>query len=93
MERSLYVISYDISDDRTRTRTAHLLEEYGQRVQYSVFEVWLHERELVKLRTRLAKTVEQEGSVRIYPLCAACRASAEVLGEGGLTDELGLIIL
>ena len=33
----LYVISYDIPDDKRRKKIADLLEGYGQRVQYSVF--------------------------------------------------------
>ena len=93
MARSLYLISYDISSDRTRTRVAHLLEGYGERVQFSVFEVWLDDRERAKLRARLAKAVAEEGSVRLYGLCATCRERAEVLGKGDLTEELGLLIV
>ena len=93
MARSLYVISYDISDDRTRSKVAHLLEAHGRRVQYSVFEVWLDARELAKLRGRLTKAVEAEGSVRLYALCGACLERAEVLGCGELTEEMGLIII
>ncbi len=93
MARRLYLISYDITNDRARTRLAHLLEEYGQRVQYSVFEVWLSEVELARLRSRLAFVVEEEGSVRLYGLCAACQKRVEVLGRGSLTKELGLLII
>jgi CRISPR-associated protein Cas2 len=38
----LYVISYDIPDDKRRKKIADLLEGYGQRVQYSVFECQLN---------------------------------------------------
>jgi len=93
MARSLYLVSYDISDNRTRARLAHLLEGYGQRVQYSVFELWLTEKELDKLRPRLADAVEAEGTVRLYSLCAACRERVQVWGEGERTEELGLLIL
>lgn len=34
----LYLISYDIAVDKRRTKIAKLLEGFGQRVQYSVFE-------------------------------------------------------
>ncbi len=34
-----WLIAYDISLDERRTRIAHLLESYGDRVQYSVFVV------------------------------------------------------
>lgn len=93
MARSLYLVSYDISDNRTRTRVGHLLEGYGERVQLSVFEVWLNDGELGKLRGRLTKAVEREGSVRIYALCAACRGRVEILGSGELSAEVGLLII
>lgn len=34
----MYVISYDISNDKIRTKIAKELENYGRRVQFSVFE-------------------------------------------------------
>ena len=33
-----FVVSYDISDDKRRTKIHNTLKSYGQRVQYSVFE-------------------------------------------------------
>lgn len=93
MARSLYLVSYDISDDRARTRMAHLLESYGQRVQYSVFELWLTERELDRLQAQLEKAVEAEGAVRLYYLCAACRERVQVWGQGERTEELGLLMV
>ena len=41
----LYLIAYDISIDARRTKLAELLEGFGQRVQRSVFECDLNERE------------------------------------------------
>jgi CRISPR-associated protein Cas2 len=32
------VVSYDISDDKRRRKVAQIMEGYGYRVQYSVFE-------------------------------------------------------
>ena len=32
------VVSYDVSDDRRRRKVAKIMEGYGYRVQYSVFE-------------------------------------------------------
>ncbi|HOT98551.1 MAG TPA: CRISPR-associated endonuclease Cas2, partial [bacterium] len=34
----LYLVSYDIIDNAKRIRLAKKLQDYGQRVQYSVFE-------------------------------------------------------
>jgi CRISPR-associated protein Cas2 len=40
----LILVSYDVPDDRRRTRLAHALKDFGERVQYSVFECRLDER-------------------------------------------------
>jgi CRISPR-associated protein Cas2 len=39
------VVSYDITDDKRRVRMAKTLLGYGQRVQYSVFEAHLTQRQ------------------------------------------------
>ena len=36
-----YVVVYDIPNDKRRKKVSDLLEGYGQRVQYSVFECTL----------------------------------------------------
>lgn len=91
--RRLFLISYDIPDDKLRLKVMHLLEGYGERVQYSVFEVWATPEEAKKLRKRLAPHVEKGGSVRIYPLCGACEGAREVIGEGTSTGTPELQIL
>lgn len=97
MTRGCYVISYDIPDNRRRLKVAHLLEGYGERVQYSVFEIWVTSEELVDLRKGLSRHVEMSdkdgGSIRIYMLCAACRARRDVLGVGKPTDAPDLRIV
>lgn len=77
------VVSYDISDNKRRTRIAKTLEDYGARVQYSVFEVNLESKQVDKMRARLKKLIEEsEDSVRFYTLCQACFKQVEVLGQG-----------
>ncbi len=90
---SCYLVSYDLSNDKHRLKVAHLLEGYGERVQYSVFEIWATAQQLEKLGQQLRRYVEDEGSIRIYPLCRACAKRRQVLGEGQPTTlaELHLI--
>lgn len=45
----MYLVSYDITSDRRRRRIANLLENYGKRIQYSVFECYLDEKRYQKL--------------------------------------------
>ncbi|NJK64957.1 MAG: CRISPR-associated endonuclease Cas2, partial [Synechococcaceae cyanobacterium SM2_3_1] len=40
----LYVIAYDISCDRRRRKVSEVLEGYGKRAQYSVFECVISEK-------------------------------------------------
>ncbi len=97
MKRSFYLVSYDISDDKLRLKIARLLEGYGERVQYSLFEIWATPREMGRLRqqlTRLVKRSDQHvGSIRIYPLCAVCRTRREIVGEGKEVEEVEVAIL
>ncbi len=80
----LYVVSYDITNDRRRAKIARLLEGFGQRVQYSVFECELtdaHYQVLKKKYLRILK-VDEGDSVRVYRLCKTCVQAAEVQGDG-----------
>jgi CRISPR-associated protein Cas2 len=89
-----YAISYDISDDRRRLRVAKVLQDFGQRVQRSVFEANLEAAELERLRGRVEKHLNQaEDSLRIYPLCAACLPRVEVLGWGVVSQDPEVIII
>ena len=62
------VISYDISDDRTRRRVANLLMDYGKRVQYSVFECLLDAKTLETIITHLKPFVDGNDSIRVSTL-------------------------
>ena len=76
-----FIISYDISDDRRRTKIHNILKSYGQAVQFSVIEVDLTDKQYAKLRSRLNKLIKpEEDSVRFYSLCACCQNKIERLG-------------
>jgi CRISPR-associated protein Cas2 len=81
------VISYDISDDRTRNKVANLLLDYGRRVQYSVFECLVDTKTLDKIIALLKPFVEGTDSIRVYPICGACLKNVVLLGRGELTEE------
>jgi len=81
-DRTLFVIAYDISSDRRRTKIHKTLCGFGQWTQYSLFECHLTDKELLTLRAKLDKILEpEEDSVRFYPLCAACVAKVETVGS------------
>lgn len=69
---NMYVISYDITDNKLRGKIAKKLEGYGRRVQYSVFECEIKKNSFRQLYTELLTLLsgrEEEGSIRVYTLC------------------------
>lgn len=77
----LYVVTYDIPCNKRRKKVADLLEGYGKRVQYSVFECVLPVSKYEELRQRLSQRIKiKEDSVRFYPLSRHTLAQVEILG-------------
>lgn len=87
--RMKYVVSYDISSDRLRRKVSRIMEDYGRRVQYSVFECELDNKRLKKLYKKLVDiTLQmQEGSIKFYPLCASCSEKILTIGTDDKEDE------
>jgi CRISPR-associated protein Cas2 len=76
-----YLVCYDIVSDRRRQKISQLLEAYGLRVQKSVFECVLDEKQYQNLSQRLLRLVnKREDQVRFYPLSANTRTKVAVLG-------------
>ncbi|PLZ95174.1 CRISPR-associated endonuclease Cas2 [Fischerella thermalis CCMEE 5268] len=84
----LYVVAYDIPCNKRRKKVSDLLEGYGQRVQYSVFECQLTTDQYNELRKRLKKQVKlAEDNVRFYPLSRHTLAQVETWGIGSPVIE------
>jgi CRISPR-associated protein Cas2 len=76
-----YLVCYDIVSDVRRSKVSKLLEAYGFRVQKSVFECVLDEKQyehLSKYVTRLVN--KREDQIRFYPMSAHNRCKVAVLG-------------
>lgn len=65
---SLYVAAYDIADDRRRRRVARVLEEYGHRVQESVFVVSVTPDDIKELRRQLGEHLSKEDEFDLFPV-------------------------
>jgi CRISPR-associated protein Cas2 len=82
------VISYDISEDKRRTKIHNILKSYGQWMQFSVFECDLTDTQYAKLRARLSKVLKpDEDSIRFYFVCACCKDKIERIGGEIPRDE------
>ncbi|MEW6756098.1 MAG: CRISPR-associated endonuclease Cas2 [Candidatus Latescibacterota bacterium] len=89
----LVVVSYDISSDRRRYRLQRLLKGYGHRVQESVFECHLAQRQAQELQRRARALIHpRDDSVRYYPLCESCRQLAYADGYGVIGEEALTIV-
>ena len=73
MKKHFYVVAYDIADTKRRMKIVKLLEGLGLRVNLSVFECMLTQKQLKVMCEQFQKIiVTQEDQIIIYPICAEC---------------------
>ncbi len=73
-DTALYVVAYDITDDRERRRADHILQGFGFRRQKSVFECRLTRAYLARLQRELGTIGLETGFVVIYRLAPNARS-------------------
>jgi CRISPR-associated protein Cas2 len=76
----LWVIAYDSPSNKRRRKLAKLLEGYGERLQWSVFECRLQPHQLRRLRDALMAIATGEDRVRLWVVPHRAPA-AEQLGK------------
>ena len=80
-KQMLTLVAYDISEPKRLTKVAHVCEDYGVRVQYSVFECRLQEAEFTEFWLRLLEEIdEEEDRVVAYKIDA--RSAKETMTAG-----------
>ncbi len=93
------IVSYDVatSEDggqRRLRRVARACKDYGQRVQYSVFECIVDPAQWTMLKDRLISEIDQEkDSLRFYYLGANWRNRVEHVGAKAAVDQEGPLIV
>lgn len=93
-DKFFLLVSYDIIEDKRRNKVANILEDYGERVQYSVFECLLDKEHFEKLKERLKEEIEEtEDKVGFYFLCADCSKKIEYLGRQEVVTEPEVYII
>ena len=69
----LTVVAYDITDHKRLARVAKVCEDYGVRVQYSVFECRLDEDEFADFWLKLLEEIDDaEDRMVAYKIDARC---------------------
>lgn len=78
--RRTYLVTYDIADDKRRTRVFKTLLGFGDHVQYSVFLCELNETEYVDLRSRLRSIIHhRDDQVLLVDLGPTTHSLTEIL--------------
>lgn len=90
----MLIVSYDISDNKLRTKFSKYLSKFGGRLQYSVFEIKNSERIIQNIISNINKNFEksfsQKDSVLIFNMSKQC----EIVRFGfAKNDENDLIVL
>ena len=95
----MVLVSYDVSTEsykgsRRLRRIAKTCEDYGQRVQYSVFECIVDPSQWLKLKTKLEKEINPElDSLRYYYLGSNWKRKIEHIGVQPDYEPEGPLIL
>jgi CRISPR-associated protein Cas2 len=89
------VVTYDISDDKTRTRLHKTLRRFGERVQFSVFECILTSEMFEQMCREVAVALEHQElwRVRYYEICEGCRRRTVTLGQAFTTTLKRLYVV
>lgn len=67
------VVAYDIAEHKRRNRIVKLIEPYGCRINYSVFECMFTMAQLIQLQQKLEQMIiKDDDQIAIYPICVDC---------------------
>ncbi len=95
----LVLVTYDVNTleeggKKRLRRVARACEDYGQRVQFSVFEIEVDPAQWAKLKARLESTIEpNHDSLRYYYLGSNWTRKVEHVGAKPATDLNGPLIV
>jgi len=94
----MVLVSYDVAQDeggkRRLRRIAKTCQNYGQRVQFSVFECLVDPHQWVMLRSQLKTLMNEEyDSLRFYYLGANWKNRVEHIGAKKIEDPEGPMIV
>lgn len=93
IHKKLILIAYDIQDDKRRAKCAELLETYGVRVNFSVFECMLSDAQYTKVMQKLELLIHPKyDKIVCYPICLQCISKSLQLPDKRLQYSTNEII-
>ena len=89
----MIILSYDISNNKLRTRFSKFLCKYGHRIQYSVFEIenskTILDNVITQIKTKFENKFSDANSIYMFNLSCSC----EVIRMGYAKHEEEDIII
>ena len=80
--RNTFLVCYDIADDKRLRKVFKTMRDFGDHLQYSVFECQFTATDMARCRAALADLIHHtEDQVLFIPLCARCVEQIEALGR------------
>lgn len=87
----MLIVTYDIHNDKLRTKFGKLLKKYGRRLQYSVFEIKNSQRILNLLVTEIENNFAPKftwaDSILVIPVSEALSEKVLRYGQPALEEE------
>jgi CRISPR-associated protein Cas2 len=85
----LTLVAYDISQQRRLARVASICEDFGVRVQYSIFECRLKPEEFERFWARLLDTIDpKEDRLVAYSLDARAARETRTAGTMACSEQV-----
>ena len=82
-----WIVTYDIVEDRRRDQVSSLLSGIGWRIQFSVFDIELHDVDVGGLVEELTETIDlNTDRVHLFPSCG-CDVERVLIGQATLPSE------
>ncbi|EKD27916.1 MAG: hypothetical protein ACD_79C00497G0002 [uncultured bacterium] len=80
--KMIFIVAYDISHPKRLRKVAKTCEDYGVRVEYSIFECDLKEEMFSQMWTELYDLIdEDEDSLLAYRICKNCVEKIKSVGK------------
>jgi CRISPR-associated protein Cas2 len=82
------LVAYDISRDSARAQVAAYLQQWGDRIQRSVFICAISNSDLTVVTQRIATMINPDtDAVHLLPVCGTCWSRTIVLGQADVEPD------
>lgn len=83
-----FLVAYDVAHPRRLNRIARIMKDYGRRVQKSVFEISVTERQFREMKRRVDNEIDPGfDGVKFFPACERCCDGVIIFGENRQTAD------